>query len=170
MSLPLRWEDPSPPEPVITPSRTPQRRRSSRTKHILISSLFITVSLLIGSLAVLGGQRVWENFHTPSTLYLASRPNGQEVTAGQAAIERRLGFVTVTGSIASHVTRPLSQVESVVELLDAQNETVQVESGMIAFDPLLPGQMAPFRVELPDNVRAVGYRIRFKELSGASLD
>src|SRR5262249_36244127 len=129
-----------------------------------------TVALLVGTLTTIGAQSIWNSIHTDHMLRFDALPEGQEVTASHPAIERRLGFITVTGSISSHATRPLAQVEAVVELLDAKNETIQVEEGLIEFDPLLPAQTAPFRVDLPDNTHAVAYRVRFKQLTGAMLN
>jgi|SRR5579871_2013748 len=171
MSLPLRWEEPSSPESPSTPSHSPlRRRRRSPAQRMLGSTLLFTLILSIGTLTAIGAQSVWAKVHADASLQLDARPDGQQVTSSYPAIERRLGFVTVTGNIVSHDPQPLHQVEAVVELLNAQHETIEVESGMIGFDPLMPGQTAPYRVDLPDNVHAAAYRIRFKQLSGATLN
>jgi hypothetical protein len=171
MSMPLRWEEPPSQEPVDSPQSTPKRRRrTAPIRRMIGATLILTLALSVGTLTTIGAQSVWNSVRPAQTLRLDARPGGSEVSTGLPAVERHLGFVTITGSIASHVDRPLAQVEAVVELLDSQNQTVQLESGLIAFDPLMPGQTAPFRVDLPDNTRAVAYRIRFRQLSGAALD
>src|SRR5581483_9919082 len=89
---------------------------------------------------------------------------------GSAKVERRLGFVTVTGDVRNQSARSQSRVEAVVELLDSRNHTLQMESSLIAFDPLAAGESAPFRVELADDPHAVAYRVHFKRLMGPRLD
>jgi hypothetical protein len=171
MSLPLRWEpNEAPGAPYVLPSR-PLRRRVSRRSRALRALVRLMACLGVGSLAVVGAGSVLHSVHPAPTLKLVLSASQQgRVVLDTASVDRRLGFVTITGSVSSHTSRPLSKVEAVVELLDAANRPVQVESGLIAFDPLLPGQASPFRVEVNDNTQAVTYRVRFKELLGPALN
>jgi hypothetical protein len=106
-----------------------------------------------------------------SGLHLIASPSPKgRVALGSATVERRLGYVTVTGAVVNCSARSLSRIEAVVELLDRQNRPLQLESGLVTFDPLPKGESSPFRVELPDNARAVAYRVRFKQLLGAALN
>jgi hypothetical protein len=57
-----------------------------------------------------------------------------------------------------------------VELLDSQNRTLQMQTALIAYDPLPVGQAAPFRVEMADNAHAAGWRVSFRQMLGAPLN
>jgi hypothetical protein len=129
----------------------------------------------VGSAAILAlgaaGVRSLALGAKPAELRLrTAAPSSQQVRLGSAKAERRLGFVTVTGDVKNRSAKSQSRVEAVVELLDSRNHTLQMESSLIAFDPLAAGESAPFRVELADDPNAVAYRLHFKRLLGPRLD
>lgn len=171
MSLPMRWEE-STPSPVTAPDWSPKHRR--RTVPALRLAIAATILLSILSILGLAGVGAMTVFHhwsvAPELQPVTEIAPGSKVALGLVTIHRQLGFVTVTGSVASQITSPLSDVEAVVELLDSQNRTLTMESAMISFRLLSPKQSAPFRVEVPDDSHAVGYRIHFKKLDGEALD
>jgi hypothetical protein len=169
MSVPMRWERRI--EPISPPAAPPLRRRKPRRARVLRTALIWIGCLgLLGSVAV-GVHSMAFNASAPSLLRLARvAPSRGQVVMGAAQAERRLGFVTVTGSVTNRSRSAQPRVEAVVELLDRRNQTVQVESSLLDFDPLGVGDSAPFRVELPDDTHAVAYRIRFRRLLGPRLD
>ena len=179
MSLPMRWEDleACKPTPVAAPTESPLRieqplRRTrifSRRRLRAVDGVTAVVTLcglaIVGAGTVLGALRP-----TAELQLIASSGSGAKATLASASVERKLGFVTVSGTVLSHDLQALPRVEAVVELLDAQNKTVQVDSSMVAFDPLPSGEAAPFRVAVTDVPRAVGYRVRFRQLDGLCLN
>ena len=125
----------------------------------------------VGSLAIIGASHVVGALRPVAELRLvASSATGAKATLASASVERKLGFVTVSGSVLSRNSLAIPKVEAVVELLDAQNRTLQVDSGLVAFDPLPSGEAAPFRVEVTDVPQAVAYRVRFRQLDGLCLN
>jgi len=169
MSVPMRWEHCAVPEPSPEPPRL--RRRASRRSRLSYLVAGGALCAVLGGLAAVGAQSAWNAVRVNNDLQLiTAQPSNGPAALGSAAVERRLGFVTVTGSVSNRSGHSLSQVEAVVELLDKQNRPLQLESGLIAFDPLPAGTSSSFRVELLDNVQAVAYRVRFKKLMGASLN
>lgn len=172
MSLPMRWEDPEVVESIPVPAMKPIRRAGlSRRQRLRAICGFITLSAVCG-LAVIGANSVVNALRPAAELHLAASSVGAGVkaTLASASVERKLGFVTVSGTVLSRYGQAMPRVEAVVELLDAQNRTVQVDSGMVAFDPLPAGEAAPFRVEITDVPQAVGYRVRFRQLDGFCLN
>ena len=173
MSLPMRWEDPESNETISVPtlSLKPMRKaRLSRRQRLRAFCGVAAFSALCG-LAIIGACSVVNALRpTPELQLRTSSEAGAKATLASATVERKLGFVTVSGSVLSHNSQALPRVEAVVELLDAQNRTVQVESSMVAFDPLPSGQAAPFQVEVTDVPRAVAYRVRFRQLDGLCLN
>lgn len=179
MSLPMRWEDPEAyePTPAPTPAAPPlrmekaQRKARTSVRRRVRAVCGIVVFATLCGLAVVGAGSVVNAMRpTPGLHLIASSDVGAKAVLNSSSIERKLGFVTVSGTVLSHTSQALPRVEAVVELLDAQNKTVQVESGMVAFDPLPSGQAAPFHIEVTDVPQAVGYRIRFRQLDGLCLN
>jgi hypothetical protein len=173
MSLPMRWEDPESYEPTPVPTLVVKPRRKARLSRRQRLRAFCAVMVLAAlcSLAIVGACSVVGALRPASDLHLvASSDMEAKATLASASVARKLGFVTVSGTVLSHNAQALPRVEAVVELLDAQNRTVQVESGMVAFDPLPSGQAAPFQVEVTDVPQAVAYRVRFCQLDGLCLN
>ena len=171
MSVPLRWQDPADfQEPLPAPALTP-RRRFRRMQPLRLIAMMSALCLVMSACTALGVRIGSANAASTSILRPVSAPsiNGRVLLAN-ANVERRLGFVTVTGSVFNRSHQKLSNVEAVVELLDSHNRTVQVESALISFDPLPAGQAAPFKVEMPDSANAVAYRTGVRSMFGSSLD
>jgi hypothetical protein len=95
---------------------------------------------------------------------------GASVRLDGAGVERSFGFATVTGSATNVGALPLEDVEAVVELLDASGRTLRLEAGLIAYSRLEGGAESPFTVTMPDEPRAVSYRVHFRKLLGDRLD
>ena len=182
MSLPMRWDNPESYEPTPGPALVvkPMRKaRLSRRQSLRAFCGVIVLAALCGvkvlaalcGLAAAGAAGIVGALRPAAELQLvASSEAGAKATLASASVERKLGFVTVSGTVLSHNSQAIPRVEAVVELLDAQNRTVQVESSMVAFDPLPSGQAAPFQVEVTDIPQAVAYRVRFRQLDGLCLN
>lgn len=170
MSVPLRWEEIAPQEPQ-TVAPPPRRHKTKPRRSVARVAARLFCFAVIGSLSCIGAATVVKGL-TPETTLRREMPasSGSEVTLGSATVERRLGYVTVTGEVANQTKASLSKVEAVVELMDARNQTVRMESALISFNPLPAGRVSPFQVQVPDDSRAVAYRVRFKELLGAPLN
>ncbi len=172
MSVPLRWQDPADfQEPIPSPVLAPRRRARRRTQPLRVITILSALCLAMSACTALGVRIGRANAASASSLRLVSTPSATgRVLLTNASVERRLGFVTVTGNVFNRSHQKLSNVEAVVELLDSHNRTVQVESALIAFDPLPSGQAAPFKVEMPDSANAVGYRTAVRTMFGSPLD
>jgi hypothetical protein len=147
------------------------RRRKSRRARIFRVALVLACGLGLVSLAAVSVRSLALGTGTPVALQLTRiAPSLGQVALTGAQAERRLGFVTVVGNVINRSRHTQPRVEAIVELLDGHDQTVQVESSLLPFDPLGVGESAPFRVELPDDAHAVAYRVRFKHFLGSRLD
>lgn len=146
------------------PKRNARPQRSGRWRVALgLSMLMLCGVVGLGTSAAMR--------QTSSDLKLIrEQTSGNRVALTTAAVERRLGFVTVTGTVTNHSRRSLPHVEAVVELLDEAGRTVGLESALLAFDTLRAGEQAPFRVEMQDQAHASGYRVHFRQLLGPAVD
>jgi hypothetical protein len=179
MSLPMRWEALEPYEtksapvetaPLLTIEKSVRKTRLSVRRRLRAVGGVIAFTALC-SLALVGAGTVVNALRPATELRLApTSGTAAKATLASASAARKLGFVTVSGTVLSHNSKALARVEAIVELLDAQNKTLQVDSGMVAFDPLPSGQAAPFRVEITDAPEAVAYRVSFRQLDGFCLN
>lgn len=168
MSMPMRSECCVAPVQEEAPSLRP-RKNSPRGRRALVRGVVSIALITVCGVAAAG---VWSGMHgaADSLNQVKAAPAAGLVRVGSAASERRLGYVIVTGTISNCGKRPLTHVEVVTELLDKQNQTLRMESGLVAFDPLMPGDSAPYRIVLPDDSRATAHRERVRQFFGSRLD
>ena len=81
-------------------------------------------------------------------------------------VDRKYDYVTVTGEAANLSTKPLKNVEAVVEFFDDAGNLLKVESALLDMPTALPGQETPFTVQVKDEPGHSSYRVRFRRLLG----
>ncbi len=166
MSVPMRWEMEALPEfPAVTIGR-----HAPRPKNGLRVTAALSLCVLLCAGATVAAQKTYQALRPIPDLRLENSGAGAAVAVGGAAVERRLGFVTITGSVVNRQAANLPQVEAVAELLDANHRPVQMEAALVGSRALAARANAPFQIILPDNAQAVSYRVRFRELAGADLN
>lgn len=84
--------------------------------------------------------------------------------------ERRLGFLSVTGEVVNQTANPLTHVEAVLELMDADGRVVQTASSVVEFDPIPARGKSGFNIATPDSPNVAAYRVQFRELLGRNLN
>ena len=173
MSVPMRWQDPEiTKETIQSPSISLRRQPARRMNSLRVVLGVGSACLIMSACTALGIQIGNANAMSQQNLRLVSVPgNHERIIMTNATIDRRLGFVTVTGSVfnaTKHETLP--NVEVVVELLDIHNHTLGVQPALITYNPLPAGQVSPFSVEMNDDPKAVGVRIRPRKMFGGPLD
>lgn len=169
----MRWQDPEIIEEAVHSPHIPLRPQPARRNNSLRNVLaFGFACLVMTGCTALGIQIGNANAMSQQNLRLVSAPSSHgRVVMTNASIDRRLGFVTVAGSVVNSTKKEtLPNVEVVVELLDNHNRTLRVQSALIAYDPLPAGQVSPYSVEMNDDPRAVGIRIRPRKMFGGPLD
>lgn len=175
MSVPLRWQEPEILQERVQVTRMPLRptpaSRSRRLGATFVVWACFGGMILCGGVGFQLGRLNGFNENSPSALHLVSTPSASaKVLLSNANVERRVGFITVTGTVLSRAKSSLSNVEMVVELLDAQNRTLKMESALISNDPLPPDGTSAFSVVIQDDPHAVRYRVRSRKLFGGALD
>ena len=83
--------------------------------------------------------------------------------------ERRLGYLTVLGSVSNRSSGNLRNVEAVAEFYDASKRLVGLESALIEMPVLRPGRESAFRITTRDMNDAAAFRLRFRSLFGSAL-
>jgi hypothetical protein len=82
---------------------------------------------------------------------------------------RQYGYMTVTGEASNATTKPLTNVEAVVEYFDKTGSLIKVETALAEMPTVLPGDETPFSVQTQDQAGISSYRVRFRHLSGAGI-
>lgn len=84
-------------------------------------------------------------------------------------MERRYDYVIIMGEVTNLSSRPLRHVEAVVEIFDREGCLRAMETALIAFSLLSPGEPSPFRVQCRYDGEAGSFRVRFRHLLGAPI-
>ena len=170
MACPMRWETPSEqerPELVVEKTNKRSKRPNGYVRRLVVATTLGSATALC---AVLGVSSHCLGEHKLQALQFDAATSGKSVFAGQPMIERRVGFVIVSGTMVNRTHRPLKQVEAVVDLLDANRHPIRTETAMIDRAAVAPGSASSFRLEMTDSPAAAAYRLRFRKISGVDLN
>jgi hypothetical protein len=169
MSVPLRIEETAPAKSVLKPHYVRKRRISRRARRLIgVGALSATLSILC--LAGYGAATIIHGLSAGRDLPLIGAGSANGLSAVMGSARRADGYVTVTGSVSNIGSDRKADIEAVVELVDSQNRTVQVDKSMVAFASVPSGQTAPFRVMIPDDTTATGYRLTFMHPDGRAIE
>jgi hypothetical protein len=169
MGYPIRWEQVADPEVCDAPdagaeAQSPSLRAYYRRVVALtlaVSGLFVLLVVGVSSVSLIG-------LPAPG-LRLDSALSGATLAAKPPTVSRRLGFVSVSGSVTNKSARTLDNVEAVVDLVGADGKLLRTQSAILDGDRVDPRQTASFRVEMADVPGAAAYRLRFRKLFGGEL-
>ena len=169
MGYPLRWEEIVAPEirEAIVPEAV-EKPAGLRMYFRRVALLTLACSALV-ALAVMGVFGFLLRGHESPALRPYTAASGAQVAAGYPAVVRRVGYVTVSGSVLNRTKGSLRSVEAVVDLLDTKQRTVLSASAMVNREQIAPGQASSYQVAMLDSPKATGYRVRFRQLFGPDL-
>ncbi len=118
--------------------------------------------------AMVGARMLWPA--TAELAELAGEESGNpSVILRDSRAERRLGYLTVVGTVANRSGKRLRNVETVVEYFDSAGKLVRVDSGLIESPVIAASAESPFEVHSRDSAEIASYRIRFRTLLGSAL-
>jgi len=90
-----------------------------------------------------------------------------ELLAARASQEH--GYHRVEGQVKNLSTAPLDNVQVVVTWLAADGSFVKIDTALIEYRPLLPGQTSPFTSLTPSHPAMARYRVEFSIFGGRAL-
>lgn len=82
-------------------------------------------------------------------------------------IEDRYAYAE--GQVKNISSKNLQNVQAVVSFYDANNGFIKSENALIKYNPILPGQMSPFKVMATGNPAMNKAELQFKFMFGASI-
>ena len=138
-----------------------------------VSKQGLLTACAVTALAVtLGGvffsRIIWPPRAELAELNPIDNPNAS-VIVESARADSRMGYLTVVGSFSNKTTRPLKNVEAVVEFFDSSRKLVGVDSALAEMPVVAPGGQSAFEVHSRDSGDITHYRIRFRHLLGGEL-
>jgi len=152
---------------------TPRRvtRRSDLQLRRVVGVGIISLFLLMVCLAGVGAVTVLHGLQASRDLRLVeSKAVDDTFVPTVGSVQRAYGYVSVSGSVMNHGSAAATDAVAIVELLDGNDQTVQVDRAMIEFKTVSPGNASPFNVVVRDVPTAVGYRMFFRHADGSPIE
>jgi hypothetical protein len=80
-----------------------------------------------------------------------------------------VGFAIAEGQVKNVSSEPLHHIEAVIIFLTSNGELITSDSALLQYDPIMPGQISPFKVTATYNPLMTKASINFKFLIGPSI-
>ena len=107
---------------------------------------------------------------------LTSETTGRRAAAATTALRlldsrcfAEHGFRQIVGRVRNTTDRPIASVMAVGTFSTSGGALVKVESALLEYDPIMPGQTSPFRVIGTDNPEISNCEIGFRNLFGPAI-
>ena len=170
MGLAIRWDECEIPEPIQEqqPQLRPRRRMSRSLRHLRLVGA-VVICGMIGISAGVATSGIRNTFQSTPSVRIEPA-NGISFALASSHVDRTAGFVSVIGSFENRRNTSVKQVEAVVELLDKDNNTLGLESALVALETVPAQGNSPFHVVVPDKPQVASCRVHFRELLGATLN
>lgn len=170
MGLPMRWADCAPLEPIQEQKlqQEPRCRTSRSLRRLRFFGVMIVCSMagITAGVASSGIQKTFRN----SAVLRIEPAYGTTFSLASPQVDRAVGYLTVTGNFENRNASPIKRVEAVVELLDKENNTLSLESALVALETVPAHGNSAFQVIVPDKPQVASCRVHFRELLGATLN
>lgn len=79
------------------------------------------------------------------------------------------GFVTVSGEVRNETNAPISNLMVVSLHYSSDQQLIRSDSGMVDYNPIMPGQTSPFKTMGTLNPMMRTCRIGFKQMFGGAV-
>lgn len=78
-------------------------------------------------------------------------------------------YYKVEGEVRNISSEPIRSIVAVATWYDKADQFISSDSGLVAFDPLMPGQTSPYSVLIRSNPLMHQYGVAFKTMGGEEL-
>jgi len=164
MAYPIRWDEIAAPVENEAPVfDKPEQAASLRGYFYRLTATTVAGVILVCLIVMALSAHLLRNQQGPA-LQLDSISGSGVLAVGTPVVVRKLGFVTVTGTLVNRTAISQTGVEVVVDLLDTQRNTLSSQSALVDRDKIGPGERSSFRIEMVDAPAAAAYRLRFTSL------
>lgn len=101
--------------------------------------------------------------------YTAPVPAGPKLELVKSNWYTEYDYAIFEGQVKNISSLPLENVEAVVSFYDANNAFITSSDALIDFNPILPGQVSPFKVMKTLNPAMKKAGVQFKDLMGGTI-
>lgn len=82
---------------------------------------------------------------------------------------REYGFTTVQGEVRNISDAPISNLMVVASHYSSDGQFIRSHTGMVDYNPIMPGQTSPFRAMSTDNPMMSKCKVEFKRMFGGTV-
>jgi hypothetical protein len=135
----------------------------------------ISVAVLFGFL-VLAVYIAPKNNSTPASAATTAPPAAKapqskaEIQLLNFECSRAHGFMTVDGEIRNISSSPINNLMIVASHYTSDKKFIRSDSGMVEYNPLMPGQTSPFKAMGTDNPMMSKCHVGFKRMFGGAIE
>lgn len=79
-------------------------------------------------------------------------------------------YVTVLGQVKNVTNEPIESVMVVASFYDKDKNFITYDDALIDYNPIMPGQVSPFKIIVRYNPLMNGYRIEFRTFAGEKIE
>ncbi|MFC2013404.1 FxLYD domain-containing protein [Chloroflexota bacterium] len=144
-----------------------QKPKTKRKKTLIGCGVLLVIFILIvvGIGTCLGGES-----DTPGvTEQPTPTPPAYILQLISASHERAYDYVTMSGEVKNISSKNLENVMVVVNYYTDDDTFVKTDEALISYNPILPGQISPFKSITTDNPAIKRYKITFKYFWGGKI-
>jgi hypothetical protein len=153
---------------------TPEQKKASSKKRLgcLIAIAAVVLLWAIGSF--LSDKDTPTQLTEPSASAPATAPTPAKTETDLLElvswnITREYGYATAEGLVTNISDKRLENIQAVVTFKTKDGEFIKSDTGMVEYNPLLPGQTSPFRVMTTYNPAMSGADLQFKKMFGGTI-
>jgi len=164
MGYPIRWDEiavPAEHEGMV--GGQTEQTASLRAYFHRLTAATVAGAILVCLIVVAVSGLLLRDQHGPA-LRLDSVTGSDILAVGTPKVVRKLGFVTVTGTVVNRSSATKADVEAVVDLMDHKRNVLSTHSALVERDKMGPGEESSFRIEMADVPDASAYALRFRPL------
>ncbi len=161
---------PAPPPPVVPPKPKPQT--SGCTLVLALFLVPLAGVMILASIRQSTSSTTARRAPFATSAPAPTAPAPPPLLLGSWAFNILSGgsYVEVAGTVTNQSGRSLEHVQAVVTFKDKSGGFVTTDTGMVEYDPLLPGQTSPWKVMARHNPAMETAHVGFKTMFGGSLD
>lgn len=155
---------------VLPVAQPPEKKKSSPLAIGCLAVLVAFVALWVIGKIMSGGS---SDRSVGTSLLTGSKetqaPTGPMLELIKSHWYTEYGYAIYEGQVKNISSQPLKNVEAVATFYDSNGQFITSSDALIDYNPILPGQISPFKVMKTENPAMKKASVEFKYLSGGSI-
>jgi hypothetical protein len=156
---------------VPPPAQAPVKKKSS---PLAIGCLVVLIAFIglwvIGKIMSSGSSYSNSTSSLSASREEAPAPRGPMLELVKSHWYTEYDYAIYEGQVKNISSQPLKNVEAVATFYDSNGQFITSSDALIDFNPILPGQISPFKVMKTENPAMKKASIEFKDFSGGKIE